>query len=170
MANRPEVRLELGTRTKVRAAHWGAVIASYLLASAVFHPSVALGDELNVRLPPALAGHYDYPASARRLDQQGRFLVELSITGEGRVIDVGVLSAEPTGIFDRSLAVNLRKLRFSVPGDWEGSRRSMHRFRVNILFLVRPCRATGPCSALNPLTADPVITFTAAPIGGVDGL
>lgn len=148
-----------------RALLFDAILASFLLTSGLCQPRVALGDETSVPLPPASAGHYDYPASARRLDQQGRFLVELSINGEGRATDVGVLAADPKGIFDHSLAVNLRKLLFNVPRDWESSGRSKRRFRVNILFLVRPCRAAGPCSELAPLTPDPVITFTAAPIG-----
>lgn len=84
-----------------------AALASILLTSAVSHSDTALGDEPGVPLPSVSAGQYDFPVIARRLDQQGRFLVELAITNEGRVTNVGILSADPRGVFDRSLAVKI---------------------------------------------------------------
>jgi TonB family protein len=148
-----------------RAMFVRAMLGSLLLASAVFRPSVTPADGASATLPPASGGHYDYPASARRLGQQGRFLVELSITHEGRVTNIALLAADSQGVFDHSLIVNLGKLRFSVPRDWGTTGGPARRFKVNILFLVRPCRETGPCVELGPLTSDPIITFTGPPIG-----
>jgi len=148
-----------------RAVFLRTVMASALLTSTVFRASPAHGDESIGPLPTVVGGHYDYPRSARRLDQQGRFLVDLSIGPDGRVTDVGLVAADPAGIFDRSLAVNLRRLRFNVPSNWGPTGRSKLRFRVNFIFLVRPCRAAGPCKPLPPLSSDPIITFTAEPLG-----
>lgn len=143
----------------------GTALGMALLASSLLHPATARPDEPGVALPPILETLYDYPSSARRLNQQGRFLVELSIDSKGHATDVALLAAEPQGVFDRSLAGNLRHLRFNVPHDWQTSGRSTRRFRVNVIFLIRPCREQGPCSELPPLTAGPIITFVGAPIG-----
>ena len=148
-----------------RAVLCGATLGLCLLVSATFHAAAAGADGPGVPLPPVSGGHYDYPISARRLAQQGRFLVELSITGAGRVTNVALLAADPKGIFDHSLVIDLAKLRFTVPRDWDASGGSARRFKVNVLFLVRPCRESGPCLELPPLTSDPVITFTGQPIG-----
>lgn len=141
-----------------------AALVLILLTSALPLSETARADQAAIRLPSVSAGHYDYPMDARRLGRQGRFLVELVINSDGQVTDVGLLSADPQGVFDHSLAVNLRKLRFHVPRDWESSGGSKRRFRINFLFLVRPCPEAGPCAELSPLTSDPVITFTGAPI------
>ena len=148
-----------------RAAPVALLLGLSLVTNATLHATAARADGSAVKLPPVSGGHYDYPVSARRLAQQGRFLVELSISGEGRVTDVALLAADPKGVFDHSLVIDLAKLRFSVPRDWNSSGASTRRFKVNVLFLVRPCRETGPCVELAPLTSDPVITFTGQPIG-----
>jgi len=155
----------VGARRRAGAPAAGTLLGLTLLAGVLVHAVGASADEATVALPPILGISYDYPASARRLNQQGRFLVELSINAAGRTTDVALLAAEPQGVFDRSLVVNLRRLRFRVPHDWQSSGRSARRFRVNVLFLIRPCREKGPCAELPPLTADPTITFTGSPIG-----
>ena len=152
-----------GFAPRVRVA--GISLAVSLVAGAAGCPRSTAADEAAVALPPMLDSAYDYPVNARRLNQQGRFLVELSVDAAGRATDVALLAAEPTGVFDRSLLANLRHLRFNVPRDWQSSGHSARRFRVNVIFLIRPCRETGPCVELPPLTAGPIVTFTGAPTG-----
>ena len=105
-----------------------------------------------------------YPNSAKRLDQQGRVLVEFAISPKGRVTDLVVASAEPPGVFDSAVTTYVRALQFDVPSDWGASGAASHKFHFSFLFLLRPCRETGPCQELEPLPADQSVTVKTAPL------
>ena len=49
----------------------GMMLWACIPLSAVVQPIPARAEEPNAKLPPVVGGHYDYPVSARQLDQQG---------------------------------------------------------------------------------------------------
>jgi TonB family protein len=105
-----------------------------------------------------------YPNSAKRLDQQGRVLLEFAISAKGRATDLAVTSAEPPGVFDGVVAKYVQALQFEVPSDWEASGGARRKFHFGFLFLLRPCRDTGPCEELEPFPADQSFTVKTAPL------
>ena len=100
-----------------------------------------------------------YPDRARRLDQQGRVLVEFEISLKGRVVNPKIISAEPSDVFEGTVTALVRGWEYDVPSNWESSGGTTHLFRVGFIFLLRPCRATGPCN-VTPFPADTSVTIT----------
>ena len=134
--------------------------------SALSYIAIARGDDAPRSMPPIkdtsnLGG---FPSVARRLYKQGRFLVELSISERGKVTNVLVLKAEPRGIFDANLGSYLRSFRFDVPEDWVSSGGPALRFKLSVLYLLRPCLPHGPCEDLEPFAGDNIVTITGSPI------
>ena len=133
-----------------------------LLAYAQCLPSLA--DELQtLKLPSLRAGRSGvllYPEPARRLNQQGRVLAEFQIAPNGHVVNLSIKSAEPEGVFDKTVTTYMRSLEFDVPKDWEVSAGSRHAFHLSFIFLLRPCRETVPCDELLPFAADSSIKVT----------
>ena len=76
-----------------------------------------------VRIPP------EYPLRARRANLEGIVLAELSISQEGEVEDVQILSEEPPGIFAASVIRAVRRWRYEA--DPAGNRR---RIRQEFIF------------------------------------
>jgi TonB family protein len=107
-----------------------------------------------------------YPDRARRLDQQGRVLVEFEISSKGRVVDPKIVSAEPPGAFESTVTALVRGWKFDVPSNWESLGGTTHAFHAGFIFILRPCRTTGPCDVA-PFPADTSITITGSrlPLG-----
>ena len=105
-----------------------------------------------------------YPAVARRLSQQGRVLVEFEISPKGQVVGLAVLSAEPQGMFDPAVTRYVQALQFDVPGDWEASGGTHHKYRLSFVFLLRPCTPSGPCQELEQFPADMPFKITTEPL------
>jgi TonB family protein len=110
-----------------------------------------------------------YPAQALRLNQQGRALVEFSISARGRTSDVAIVSAEPPGIFDSTVAKFVRELQFDVPGNWMASGGPQHKYHLSFVFLLRPCRDPTPCDQIASFPADDTYTVTTAPLPAPSG-
>jgi TonB family protein len=110
-----------------------------------------------------------YPTQAKRLNQQGRALVEFSISQQGRTTNVLVSSAEPPGVFDSTVMEFVRELQFDVPGDWVASGGPQHKYHVSFVFLFRPCRNAAPCEEIAPFPADNTIRITTAPLPAPSG-
>lgn len=80
----------------------------------------------------------DYPADADRRRLSGKVRLQLKLEADGRVSDVGIVSASPPGVFDESALKAFRAARFAsaqksgrpvralvvieVVYDWEGRR------------------------------------------------
>lgn len=105
-----------------------------------------------------------YPEPARRLNQQGRVLVEFQISRKGRAVDATIVSAEPQKVFDRVVTEYMRAVEYSVPGDWEASGGSHHKYRISFVFLLRPCREGEPCEEPAGFPADTSVTVTGSPL------
>jgi TonB family protein len=90
-----------------------------------------------------------YPAPAQRLGQQGRVLVEFKISSKGRVVDLRIASAEPQGVFDSTVKKYMRALEFDVPGDWEASGGTNHKFHFGFVFRLQSC--PGAVSRVEPV-------------------
>jgi TonB family protein len=115
------------------------------------------------KLPPhilSLHGTF-YPDSARRLNQQGRVLVEFAISSQGRAIDPSIVTAEPQGIFEQAAQSYVNALAFEVPADWDASGGSRHRFRLSVVFALRPCPEKAPCGEPAQFPADASVKLTA---------
>lgn len=67
-----------------------------------------------VRLPAS------YPMRARRLGIEGWVKLEFIVTREGRVRDIKVVAAEPTGVFESSVTRSVSQYRFK-PGTVDGN-------------------------------------------------
>jgi len=67
-----------------------------------------------VRLPAS------YPMRARRLGIEGWVKLEFIVTREGRVRDIKVVEAEPTGVFESSATRSVSQYRFK-PGTVDGN-------------------------------------------------
>lgn len=81
----------------------------------------------------------DYPADADRQRLSGKVRLQLKLEADGRVMDIGVVSAAPPGVFEESAVKAFRDARFSpaqkngrpvralvlieVVYDWEGHAR-----------------------------------------------
>ncbi|MBV8910345.1 MAG: energy transducer TonB, partial [Gammaproteobacteria bacterium] len=84
-----------------------------------------------------------YPLAARRLDIQGRVLVEFTISPTGRVprAPTVLLAEEPEGrvILQTAASNYVRGMQFKVPTNWNAVGGPHHKFRVSFVFLLRPC-------------------------------
>lgn len=61
-------------------------------------------------LVPAVSRHYYYPKIARRLGQEGRVLVALTINADGDVVDVALHKGCPHDVLNRGAVTALRRL------------------------------------------------------------
>jgi TonB family protein len=143
-------------------------LSSYCVAvmlSCIFCSPLQADDAEGAKLPkfkPGALGYY--PNAALRLSQQGRVLVEFEISPEGRAVDLTITSSEPQGVFDKTVTMYVLGGQFDVPSDWETSGGTHRRYHMSFLFLLRPCRATGPCEELAPFPADGSVTVTRPPL------
>ena len=80
----------------------------------------------------------DYPSDADRRRLSGKVRLQLKLEADGRVSDIGIVSASPPGVFDESAIKAFREARFApaqkngrpvrsrvvieVLYDWEGRR------------------------------------------------
>ncbi len=103
-----------------------------------------------------------YPSDARRLNKQGRLVVEFSIDGTGHTVDLRIAKSEAAAIFDRVALDAVRKARFKVPTDWEVSDAAGRKFSASFTFLLRPCDPKAPCEELEPFAADKTIVLKGA--------
>ena len=55
----------------------------------------------------------EYPSSAARRGQEGRVLLELTVTAEGRTRDIRVVEADPPGVFERAAIEAARRFRYA---------------------------------------------------------
>jgi TonB family protein len=108
---------------------------------------------------PSAAGVF-YPEKARRLNQQGRVLVEFAVSSKGRVVDTAIVSSEPRGAFEDAVKAYMKSVEFDVPRDWEASGGSQHKYHFSFVFILRPCRETVPCEEPAPFEADGAIKVT----------
>src|ERR1700733_1458317 len=82
---------------------------------------------------------YAYPLEARRSGQQGRVVLELKISRQGRPIDAIIVESGPTPQFDDSARRLVRGLLFNVPADWEQSGGADHRYRLSVKYRLFQC-------------------------------
>ena len=122
--------------------------------------------QAQITLPRAIRGTLtlDYPPTARRLNQQGRVLIEFAISPAGHVVDGELVSEEPNGFFGSSLLREIDGWRFHVPSDWESSGGSKRRFRISFVFTLKPCPTQPNCTLPVAYDADKAITVTARAI------
>ena len=138
-------------------------VPTFLLAFALILPVSA---QTHVALPPSIfkTQMLGYPAPARRLNQQGRILVEFSISPTGQLTDAELIAAEPQGFFGTARLEELRRWRFDVPSDWESSGGNRQRFRLSVVFALKPCPGGPNCVAPVAYDADLKVTISAGSI------
>ena len=141
-----------------------AILLVLLIAAAVSGSRASAADEPTLTLPPRRLTYDYYPAVARRLAIQGRAIVEFAISAKGRAEGVNIVQSEPEGVFEQVIGINFGYLRFKVPSTWGAAGETGHRFRVNVLFLLRPCIKGDPCQELAPFDPGDTITFIGSPI------
>ena len=76
--------------------------------------AVALAGCASSSRAPQLEGGADlvYPAEARAAGVEGQVVVRYDITREGRVVNVAVVSAEPSGVFEDAALAAVSTWRF----------------------------------------------------------
>ena len=114
-----------------------------------------------------LLGADSYPDVSVRLHEQGRGLIEFSVSPTGRASDIAVVSPRSTDWPPRLEAAALQylgHLEFSVPASWGASGGTKHRYRFSFIFLLRPCSDGGSCEDLAPFPADYSVTVIAGPV------
>ncbi|MGH8158442.1 MAG: TonB family protein [Rhodanobacter sp.] len=72
---------------------------------------------------PILIRQPVYPSAALEHGTEGQVVIEFGLSGDGRVEDPRVVSAQPAGVFDRAAIDALRAWRYALPGTGVTSRR-----------------------------------------------
>jgi TonB family protein len=80
-----------------------------------------------------------YPTAAKDARVQGRVLVAFNISKRGKIEKENVVEAEPLGAFEESALSVLKKIKFTVPDNWDDIAGPLQRYRLSVLFKISPC-------------------------------
>jgi TonB family protein len=169
-----EVPSHEGQRAAVEPERWvpgdhvvtnvGALILTILLGAVVDTTAVDAGAPVAIPRLLGTSAEPMYPSKAVRLNQQGRILVEFSISSRGRLVDARLIAAEPESLFGEELVAGLQSWRFAVPHDWESSGNTARRFRVSVIFVLKPCPESESCIDPEPYDSDLTVTVSRPPV------
>jgi len=111
--------------------------------------SASLTHADEVRLPmPAITVELNktpYPDAALKNQLQGRVLVAFNISKRGRAEEENVVEAEPQDVFEKSALDLVKKVKFSVPDNWEQAAGPLQRYRLSVVYKLYPC--PEPCTS-----------------------
>jgi hypothetical protein len=125
----------------------------------------ALADDASAKLPAVVKNSLYFPDRDKRLNQQGRVLVEFHVSKAGRVVDAILVNQEPKDFVDKRWMVEqLRGVVFDVPADWSSSGGERQVFQLSLLYLLNPCTDASKCQEVKHFEVANAITITGSAI------
>jgi Gram-negative bacterial TonB protein C-terminal len=115
-----------------------------------------------LKLPPQIKGFLYYPEKAKRLNQQGRVLLEFHISKRGKITDWKIAAEEPQGFVGdkKAFETELHEFLFDLPPGWLDAGGAQQLYQLSVVFLLSPCTDVNRCQAVPQYPVINTMTLT----------